>query len=59
MLQAGKSRVLVPIKSSIFFFNLPNRSGRTMALEFTQPLTEISTKNICGEYSAAGASGQL
>jgi hypothetical protein len=29
MLQAGRSRVLVPIKW-IFFFNLPNPSSRTM-----------------------------
>jgi hypothetical protein len=27
-------------------FNLPNPSSRTMALESTQPLTEMSTRNI-------------
>jgi hypothetical protein len=27
----------------IKFFNLPNPSSRTMALEWTQPLTEMST----------------
>jgi hypothetical protein len=29
-----------------FFFNLPNPSGRTMALGSTQPLTEMSTRNL-------------
>jgi hypothetical protein len=28
------------------FFNLPNASSRNMALESTQPLTEMSTKNL-------------
>jgi hypothetical protein len=30
-------------------FNLPNLSGRTMALVSTQPLTEMSTRNLPGE----------
>jgi hypothetical protein len=30
------------------FFNLPNPSSRTMALGLTQPLTEMSTRNILG-----------
>jgi hypothetical protein len=30
------------------FFNWPNPSSRTMALGSTQPLTEISTRNILG-----------
>jgi hypothetical protein len=30
------------------FFNLPNPSSRTMALGSTQPLTEMSTKNLLG-----------
>jgi hypothetical protein len=29
-------------------FNLPNPSSRTMALESTQPLTVMSTRNIPG-----------
>jgi hypothetical protein len=29
-----------------FFSNLPNPSGRTMALESIQPLTEMSTRNL-------------
>jgi hypothetical protein len=31
-----------------FFFNLPNPSSRTMAPGSTQPLTEMSTRNIPG-----------
>jgi hypothetical protein len=30
------------------FFNLPNPSSRTMALVSTQPLTEMSTRNLPG-----------
>jgi hypothetical protein len=30
------------------FFNLPNPSSRTMALGPTQPLTEMSTRNLPG-----------
>jgi hypothetical protein len=30
------------------FFNLPNPSSRTMALGSTQPLTEMSTRNLSG-----------
>jgi hypothetical protein len=32
----------------IRFFNWPNPSSRTMALGSTQPLTEISTRNLPG-----------
>jgi hypothetical protein len=42
-LQAVKSDVRIPI-----FFILPNPSSRTMVLELTQPLTEMSTKNCLG-----------
>jgi hypothetical protein len=31
-----------------FFFNLRTPSGRTMALGFTQPVTEMRTRNIAG-----------
>jgi hypothetical protein len=31
---------------SVIFSNLPNPSGRTMALGSTQPLTEMSTRNL-------------
>jgi hypothetical protein len=30
------------------FFNLPNSSNRTMTLKSTQPLTELSTRNLTG-----------
>jgi hypothetical protein len=43
-LQAGESPVRVP--NEVDFFNWPNPSSRTMALESTQPLTEMSTKNL-------------
>jgi hypothetical protein len=46
MLQAGRSPVRVP--DEVDFFNLPNPSGRTMALVSTQPLTDMSTRNIPG-----------
>jgi hypothetical protein len=46
MLQAGRSRVRVPMRS---FFNLRNPSSRIMALGSTQPLTEMSTRNLPGD----------
>jgi hypothetical protein len=36
------------MKSLDFFFNLPNPSNRNMALGSTQPLTEMSTRNLPG-----------
>jgi hypothetical protein len=33
----------------IGFFNRPNASSSTMALGSTQPLTEMSTRNLSGE----------
>jgi len=39
----------------IEIFHLHNLSGRTMALESTQPLTEVSTENISWGVNAAGA----
>jgi hypothetical protein len=44
MLQAGRLRDRVPVRwiSS----NIPNPSGRTMALWSTQAPTEMSTRNI-------------
>jgi hypothetical protein len=35
-----------------FFIDLPNPSSHNMALTFTQPLTEVSTRNIFGRQSA-------
>jgi hypothetical protein len=45
VLQAGRSRVRFPMR----IFNLPNPSIRTMALGSTQPLTEMSTRNLPGD----------
>jgi hypothetical protein len=47
MLQAGRSPVRVPDEVD-FFFNLTNPSSRTMARGLTQPVTEISTRNLPG-----------
>jgi hypothetical protein len=33
-------------RHEVFFFNLPNPTSRTMALGSTQPLTEITTRNL-------------
>ena len=41
----------------IGIFHWNNPSGRTMALVLTQPLTEISTKNISWGVKADGAKG--
>jgi hypothetical protein len=49
MLQAGRSRDQIPMRS-LDFFNLPNPSSRIMALGSTQPLTEMSTRNILGMF---------
>jgi hypothetical protein len=48
MLQAGRSPVRVQDDFHFFFFNLHNPSGSTMSLGSTQPLTEMSTRNIPG-----------
>jgi hypothetical protein len=46
MLQAGRSPVRVP--DEVDFFNLLNPSSRTVVLGSTQPLTEMSTRNLPG-----------
>jgi hypothetical protein len=46
MLQAGRSPVRVLDEAN--FFNLPNSSSCTIALGSTQPLTEMSTRNLPG-----------
>jgi hypothetical protein len=46
MLQAGRALVLVPHEMD--FLNLRNPSSRTLALDSTQPLTEMSTRNFPG-----------
>jgi hypothetical protein len=47
MLQDGMVAGPIPDKV-IGIFDWPNPSSRTMALESTQPLTEMSTKNLPG-----------
>jgi len=42
-----------PCIIGIFYWHNP--SGRTMALESTQPLTEMSTRNISWGVKAVGA----
>jgi hypothetical protein len=46
VLQIGTSPVRVP--DEVDFFNLPNRSSRTMALRSTQRLAEMSARNLPG-----------
>jgi hypothetical protein len=53
MLQAERSPVRIP--DEVDFFNLTNPSSRTVALGSTQPLTEMSTRNLPGGKKAAGA----
>jgi hypothetical protein len=52
MLQAGRSD---SSPNEVDFFNLPAPSSCTMALGPTQPLTEMSTRNLPGGLRAAGA----
>jgi hypothetical protein len=47
MLQAGGSRVRFLMKS-LEFFNRHNLSCRIMTLGSTQPITEMSTRNLPG-----------
>jgi hypothetical protein len=55
MLQTGRSRDRVPVRW--IFSNLPNPSGRTMALGSTQPLTEMSTRVLKKETWGVRAAG--
>jgi hypothetical protein len=57
MLQAGRSWVRFTIRSLIFFFNWRNPSSSTMALGSTQPLAEMSTRNLPGGERPAVTSG--
>jgi hypothetical protein len=52
MLQTGRSRDGVPMRW--IFSDLPDPSGRTMALGSTQPLTEMSTRNLKKETWGEG-----
>jgi hypothetical protein len=55
MLQAGRSRDRVPMRW--IFSNLPNPSGCTIALGSTQPLTEMSTRNLKKKKKKHGGKG--
>jgi hypothetical protein len=46
-LQARSSQVRILMRS-LYFINLPNLYSYIMALEFTQLLTEMSTRNLPG-----------
>jgi hypothetical protein len=46
MLQTGRTRLRVTMRW--IFFNWPKPSSRTVALGSTQPLTEMSTRNLPG-----------
>jgi hypothetical protein len=46
MLQAERSLVRVPMRW--IFFNLPNPATRTVVLGSTQPLAQMSTRNLPG-----------
>ena len=53
-LQAGRSRVWFPVVSLEIFYWW-NPSGRTMAQQLAQPLTDMSTRNISWGVKAASA----
>jgi hypothetical protein len=58
MLQAGRSRVRIPMRSlQIFSFNLPIPFSRTKALGLTQPQTEMSIRDLPAGVKLAGAYG--
>jgi hypothetical protein len=49
MLQARRLRVQLPMRLLDFSIGLTNPSNCTMALELTQPLTEMSIRNLSGD----------
>jgi hypothetical protein len=53
MLQRVRSRFRFPMESSNFF-SIPDPSSRNVVVGFTQPVTEISTRNIPGGKSEVG-----
>ena len=54
MLQAGRSRVRFPMVSLEFLIDIILPAALRTALGYTQPLTEMSTRNFLG-VKAAGA----
>jgi len=55
LLTAWRPQTIIAGVSGIFYWH--NLSGRTMAMGSTQPLTEMSTRNISCGVKAAGAYG--
>jgi hypothetical protein len=51
------NRLMVLVDGVIGIFHSHNPSGCTMALGLTQPLTEMSTRNVCWGVKATGAQG--
>jgi hypothetical protein len=55
---ATSRKIAGPIPDGVIgIFHLNNPSGRTMALGVTQPLTEMTIRNISSGLKAAGAQG--
>jgi hypothetical protein len=55
---AIRQKAAVSISDELIgFFNLPNPSSRAMALVSTQPLTEISTRNLSGDKGRQARKG--
>jgi hypothetical protein len=50
---------LIELPDEVDFFNWPNPSSRTMALGSTQPLTEMSTRNLPGGRVKGGRRVQV
>jgi hypothetical protein len=48
MLQAGRSRVRLPMNSFDFLFHVPKPFRRSIVVGLTQPLIKISTRNVIG-----------
>jgi hypothetical protein len=48
MLQAGRSRVQILMRSLDFFFHLPSPSSHTSAMGLIETLTEMSTSILPG-----------
>jgi hypothetical protein len=57
MLQAGRSPV--GVSDEVEFFNSPNPSSRNMTLGYTQPLKEMSTRNLPGDKRPARMADNL
>jgi hypothetical protein len=52
---ATSRKIAGSIPYGVGIFHWHNPSGRTLALGLTQPLNEMSTRNISWEVKAAGA----